>query len=108
MHPESVWLTRLEANLPHAALNTDLAIQASSQQVPVGNLFNPTKTIGDPCAFYPPVDAGGSLRSARDVWIREQLALYGAILATVAAAVARRRRSITPKRVPQTSPARSR
>jgi hypothetical protein len=93
MHPQSVWLTRLEANLPRAALSTDLVLQASSQQVPISNVFNLTRTIGDPCAFYPPSDAGaGSMRVMRDVWTREQLAVYGTIFAVVAAAVARRRR----------------
>ena len=93
MHPESVWLTRLEANLPRAALGTDLALQASSKQVTVSNIFNLTRSIGDPCATYP-VDAGaGTVRTVRDLWVRNQLVLYATLLAAVAAAVGRRRNS---------------
>jgi hypothetical protein len=94
MHPQSVWLSRLEANLPHAGLANDLVLEAASQQTPVSNIFNLTRSIGDPCAVYP-VDAGaGTMRSARDAWIRNQVVVYGAVLAAVAAAVARRRGSM--------------
>ena len=32
MHPQDVWVTRLETNLPHYALNADLALQATADQ----------------------------------------------------------------------------
>lgn len=32
MHPVDTWVTRLEANLPHAALDTDLILQAAAKQ----------------------------------------------------------------------------
>ena len=49
MRPASVWLTRMEANLPRAALAQDLALQAAPDQSPIENwLFAATYT-GDPC-----------------------------------------------------------
>jgi hypothetical protein len=36
MHPEVVWVTRLEANLPREALDTDLTLKAADDQKPVG------------------------------------------------------------------------
>jgi hypothetical protein len=37
MHPNDVWVTRLEANLPREALATDLVIAADDAQTPVKN-----------------------------------------------------------------------
>src|SRR5262249_271876 len=37
MHPRDVWLTRLEANLPRAALKQDLQLQAAMDQTAVSN-----------------------------------------------------------------------
>jgi len=33
MHPSDVWVTRLEANLPHAALSADLALRQRARGV---------------------------------------------------------------------------
>ena len=49
MHPADVWLTRLEAALPHAELATDLVLQAEATQQPVSNVFTLSKFTGDPC-----------------------------------------------------------
>ncbi len=38
LHPKDVWLTRIEANLPHAALANDLIVQPSATQTKVDNL----------------------------------------------------------------------
>jgi hypothetical protein len=37
MHPRDVWITRLEANLPRTALETDLTVGAESEQASVTN-----------------------------------------------------------------------
>lgn len=37
LHPKDVWVTRMEANLPHAALAKDLTVTASESQVQVSN-----------------------------------------------------------------------
>lgn len=46
MHPADVWLTRLESNLPHAALATDLELQAAAQQAAVTNSLSPAILVG--------------------------------------------------------------
>jgi len=38
LHPKDVWLTRLEANLPRAALGSDLVLQPSASQETVDNM----------------------------------------------------------------------
>lgn len=39
MHPSDVWLTRIEANLPRAALANDLVVEPAKVQEPVDNLM---------------------------------------------------------------------
>lgn len=52
LHLESVWLTRLEANLPRAAFETDLTLTASDTQTPVVSIMqaqiavNPDEVCG--------------------------------------------------------------
>ena len=88
LHPSSVWLTRLESNLPHAALAADLQLQASATQTPVSNVLTLTAAKGDPCA---PV-AGYVTPAARKRAFRERGAMFGVILLAVAVTLARRRR----------------
>lgn len=38
LHPADVWMTRIEANLPHSALNKDLVLQAASLQLSENNM----------------------------------------------------------------------
>jgi Uncharacterized protein conserved in bacteria (DUF2330) len=38
LHPADVWMTRIEANLPHSALNKDLVLQAASLQSTEDNM----------------------------------------------------------------------
>jgi hypothetical protein len=57
-------LTRLRADLSHAALATDLVLQASMNQSVLSNVRRPTATNGAPqCPSYPdcpPLDDGGN------------------------------------------------
>jgi hypothetical protein len=92
MHPQSVWLTRLEANLPHARLSTDLVVQASAQQTDISNVLTLTRSKGDPCA---PTGGTVSLGGGRDGLAaarRNQVAMLAAALAAIGAVLARRRR----------------
>jgi len=67
LHPNDVWLTRLEANLPRAALASDLLIEASANQAPVDNMLQAASAThvevvcGEPSAVAPLIgkDAGG-------------------------------------------------
>jgi hypothetical protein len=49
MHPEDVWITRLEANLPRAELATDLTIGAEETQGSVSNWLVATQNENLPC-----------------------------------------------------------
>jgi hypothetical protein len=87
LHPANVWLTRLEANLPRAALATDLVVQASANQAPISSVFQTTNGTGDPCASA----GGGTVAFGRHVGLRNRLAMMAAALGAVVAALARRR-----------------
>ena len=63
MHPNDVWVTRLEANLPREALAKDLMIEADSSQTPVQNWMIAGHDVNMPaCNQAPPVndDGGGT------------------------------------------------
>lgn len=53
MHPSSVWVTRLEANLPRAALADDLELAAHAKQVPVHNNHVTPNTKNYECPAAP-------------------------------------------------------
>ena len=53
--PDSLWVTRMLAELPRAALGTDLQVGASPEQSEVPHIFQITKTVG-PAPTCPPVD----------------------------------------------------
>jgi hypothetical protein len=63
-HPGDVWVTRLESNLPHAALVDDLEIQASAVQSEVENWLTATTPVNPPCTLAAapilPPKSGGS------------------------------------------------
>ncbi len=61
MHLHDVWVTRLEANLPHSALDTDLLLQAASKQEPVANNIQATIAIHPDTLCNPPAVNKGSL-----------------------------------------------
>jgi hypothetical protein len=92
LHPADVWLTRLEANLPHDSLAADLQLRASANQTAVSNVLSATNATGNPC----PGIVGGTIataEAARRIAAKNQIAALGAIMMAVAAALARRRRS---------------
>lgn len=93
LHPRDVWLTRLEADLPRAALATDLKLQASASQTPISSLFTLTKSTGSPCGTAGGT-AGGTLtmREVARRALRNRLALLATVLAAVGATLGRRRR----------------
>ncbi|HEX9297496.1 MAG TPA: DUF2330 domain-containing protein [Polyangiaceae bacterium] len=49
MHPNDVWLTRLEANLPHAALATDLTLHAEATQAEMTHVHRAVTHVNPPC-----------------------------------------------------------
>jgi len=49
-----VWLTRLRAELPREALETDLVLAAASSQTEVSSYIQTTKFVGEPPACRPP------------------------------------------------------
>jgi hypothetical protein len=51
LHPRDVWLTRIEAALPRAALKDDLILQASSDQAEVENWKQATTPVNPPCTL---------------------------------------------------------
>jgi len=89
MHPRDVWLTRLESNLPHSALNIDLNLQASVDTGEIENWLTATTPVNPPCELaagpIEPTSSGG--KSSRR---RTDLALFAAALAALGAALARR------------------
>jgi len=59
-HPRDVWVTRMEASLPRAALDQDLVLGASLQQSPVSNWVQAENHQNAPCDVVE-----GELASAR-------------------------------------------
>jgi len=49
MHPRDVWVTRLEANLPRAALDQDLNLEGANEQTPVGNWIVAGQATNNQC-----------------------------------------------------------
>jgi hypothetical protein len=49
MHPDTVWVTRLESNLPRASLAADLKIKPSNPQSAVANTFRAAIHVNPPC-----------------------------------------------------------
>jgi len=50
----SVWITRMRADLAHAALANDLVVQASADQTPLSNFYQVTKSVNAPtCPAVP-------------------------------------------------------
>jgi hypothetical protein len=62
LHPSSVMLTRLEAELPRASLDHDLELTASFDQGAVGSLLQARKGILEPsCPTAPQATGGGAV-----------------------------------------------
>jgi hypothetical protein len=49
MHPNTVWVTRLESNLPRESLAADLKIKPSVAQEPVSNTMRAAVHVNPPC-----------------------------------------------------------
>jgi hypothetical protein len=103
MHPTDVWVTRLESNLPRAALSADLELQAQIGQTPVSPSHTATHVVNPPCADwtytndsspYPMVMGPGDKAPPRggppSRGSRQDRVLLGIALASVAAALGRR------------------
>ena len=90
LHPHDVTLTRLEANLPRAALAVDLVLKAADIQSDVSNRFNVVDSTNAPeCpSAGPPVLGGDSSR--KGPWNRDSWALFASILAALFATFGRR------------------
>jgi hypothetical protein len=63
MHPADVWLTRMEANLPRAALAKDLVLEPAAEQIEKSHVYQavtgndppaPCKVAGDESSVAPP------------------------------------------------------
>jgi len=68
LHPHDVWLTRLEANLPRAALSKDLDMKPAAQQTPVDNFIQAKGAVGDPCPSTSPPRFGGRGPKSGALW----------------------------------------
>jgi hypothetical protein len=90
LHPKDVWLTRLEANLPRAALGNDLVLQPSASQETVDNMHqarigtNVDVVCGD--GSVAPVSGGKRPTGGRGPLV----VVVGMALAAIAAAARRR------------------
>jgi hypothetical protein len=85
MHPRDVWVTRLEANLPRAALAADLALTPADNQVPVAGWLVAEKALSEPCPLASGASAaalsrGGRGPSRRDLGFVSLFAVAGALL----------------------------
>jgi hypothetical protein len=49
MHPRDVWITRLEASLPHAKLSDDLRVHPSNNQTDVTQVHRAITHVNPPC-----------------------------------------------------------
>jgi hypothetical protein len=86
MHPSTVWVTRLEMNLPHAALATDLTLRPSDAQTPVSNYVVAGIHKNPPCVLA----SGTQAASMAGDW-RDEIRFGGAgALGMMALAVRRR------------------
>ena len=60
LDPNALWVMRMNAELPRAALATDLSIAASSDQTPVTRTFYVDQTVGDEPVCPPDPCAGNT------------------------------------------------
>jgi hypothetical protein len=91
LHPRDVWVTRLEASLPHAALADDLTLAPAAKQAGVENWLLAPKATNAPCplanqasgTFVGPTDApprrGGPGRQKRALFLASLLAVAGSL-----------------------------
>ena len=89
MHPADVWVTRLEANLPRAALADDLTLAAKGEQDRIGNFWITPNTVNYECPAAP-LDPSGNGKAPPSNGTPMILVGLGAVAAFLAA----RRRSV--------------
>ena len=89
MHPPDVWVTRLEANLPRAALADDLTLTAKDDQDRIGNYWITPNTVNYECPAAP-LDPSGNGKAPPSNGTPMILVGLGAVAAFLAA----RRRSV--------------
>jgi hypothetical protein len=98
LHPQSVWVTRLEGNLSRLALELDLQLEAHAEQTEVDNWLQAGLKKNPPCeesATTAPFKDLGS--SSREKHKRTEFAAAVAAFLLLGAAIARRaRRSLLP------------
>lgn len=93
LHPEGVWITRLEANLPQAALAQDMGLQAEAAQAELHNWVSATEVVNPPCADWEPGIApvrGTPRQPPPPGGTHRDLIVFGIVLAALASAFARR------------------
>jgi hypothetical protein len=66
MHPSDAWVTRLEANLPHAALAEDLVLAPAASQTAVSSWFVAKVGENAPCALASLTTPAEGVRKARE------------------------------------------
>lgn len=82
LHPKDVWLTRLDADLPRAALAKDLVLKPADKQLPVENWIRVTGSTGDACPSAVPPAILGSDRPRSGPWVGFALATLTALALT--------------------------
>lgn len=87
MHPSSVWISRLEAELPVAALAADLTLVPAAAQTPLSHFVDAGKQTGDPCSG----EDSTALRAAGKKPARRASAPLAVLVLGVGCAIARRR-----------------
>jgi hypothetical protein len=91
LHPADVFLTRLEASLPRAALATDLILQAAEVPTEVTNWFDVKHAVNEPCDnIAASVLVAGPRSGGGGTQQRNRNAMYLAIMAALGAALVRR------------------
>ncbi len=72
MRPDSVWLTRVEMDLPRSALAADCLVEPNPSQAPVSNVLRATRYTNRPATCVQPLFETSSIaRSEREaaVWV---------------------------------------
>jgi hypothetical protein len=95
--PSDVWITRLDANLPRAALDLDLELGAASEQTPVSGSFEAEFVVNSPCDDQAAVAAGQARRDREEK--RRGLGLVGLVAGALVVARRVARRTLRRKEV---------
>lgn len=91
MHPQNVWVTRMEANLPRIAFGQDLELRAAADQVTVNNFHFATQSENYECPAVPAIGSSKSSKSSKNGPSGNGTALVIVGLGAVAALLAMRR-----------------